>query len=141
MPEGDADKLTVLVQCETEWHAESIATALRGRGIAAQAEGGLLAGMRAEAPARSRVMVFTKDLLPARLMLSELKTDGASIDWDAVDVGEHVEGVPAPAGKIGTEPVDAESRARMRTMMVTIALAVLAVVCLLIAKACVPRIR
>ena len=135
MPEGDADKLTVLVQCDTEWHAESIAASLRGRGIAAQAEGGLVAGWRAEAPARSKVMVFTRDLLQARLLLSELKTDGASIDWDAVDVGEHVEGVPETAGKIGDPAADQERRARTRTLLLTVAMAVVGAVVLMVAKA------
>lgn len=140
MNEGDADKLTVLVLCETEWHAESIAAALRGRGIASQAEGGLVAGWRAEAPAKSKVMVFTRDLLAARLLLSELKTDGASIDWDAVDVGEHVEGVPETAGKIGggREPVDTETRARTRALLLTVALAVVGVVALMVSRGCNP---
>lgn len=137
MNTGDADKLTVLVQCDTEWHAESIAAALRGRGIASQAEGGLVAGWRADAPARSRVMVFTKDLLQARLLLSELKTDGASIDWDAVDVGDHVEGVPEPAGRIGLlAPSDEEARKRNRTVFATILFIVVALAALVAARAC-----
>ena len=138
MNEGEADKLAVLVQCETEWHAESIAAALRGRGIASQAEGGLVAGWRAEVPAKSRVMVFTRDLLAARLMLSELKTDGASIDWDAVDVGEHLEGVPETAGKIGDEPDLAERRKRTRALLLTVALAAVGMVALMVSKSCGP---
>ncbi|MBY0308893.1 MAG: hypothetical protein K2Q09_09145 [Phycisphaerales bacterium] len=126
MPDGDADKLAVLVQCDTEWHAEAIASALRGRGIAAQAEGGLVAGWRADVPAKSRVMVFTKDVLPARLLLGELRAEVGSIDWDAVDVGEHVEGVPEPAGKISgaaaTPPAGEEPRARTVGLLVTLGL-------------------
>jgi hypothetical protein len=139
MPEGDADKLTDFVQCKTEWHAESIAAALRARGIASQAEGGMAAGWQAEAPTKWRVMVFTRDLLAARLLLSELKTEGASIDWDAVDVGEHVEGVPEPAGKIGDEPVDAEAGGRTRALLLTVGVMVAAVVALVISKACTPQ--
>jgi hypothetical protein len=140
MPEGDADKLSVLVQCDTEWHAESLAAGLRGRGIAAQAEGGYVAGWRAESPAKARVMVFKKDLLPARLLLSELKTEAGSIDWDTVDVGENIEGVPEPVGKIGPGPTnnDAKEAAAGRTkgLLLTIVLIVGAVAVLAIAKAC-----
>ncbi|MFT3683341.1 MAG: hypothetical protein QM783_00195 [Phycisphaerales bacterium] len=126
MPDGDADKLAVLTQCDTEWHAEAIASALCARGIAAQAEGGLVAGWRADAPAKSRVMVFTRDVLPARLLLTELKTEVGSIDWDEVDVGEHVEGVPAPAGKIeGTPPEPRISDGRNRGLVLTVVIAAL----------------
>lgn len=148
MPEGDADKLAVLVQCDTEWHAESIAAGLRGRGIAAQAEGGYVAGWRADVPAKARVMVFKKDLLPARLLLSELKTEGGagSIDWDTVDVGTNIEGVPEPAGRIGTKPPLTEAQeaaaSRTRGVLLTMVFLIGAVALLAIAKACMgpPRV-
>jgi len=136
MSEGDADTLTVLVQCDTEWHAESIANGLRGRGIAAQAEGGYVAGFRADVPAKARVMVFKRDLLTARLMLSELRTEAGSIDWEAVDVGEHVEGVPEPVARIG--PGDAGREAsvrRVRGWLITVALLVAAVAALTLLNA------
>lgn len=142
MPKGDADKLAVLVQCDTEWHAESLAAGLRGRGIAAQAEGGFVAGWRADVPAKARVMVFKKDLLPARLLLSELKTQGGagSIDWDAVDVGENIEGVPEPAGKIGVKPPLTEAQeaaaGRTRGMLLTVVFIIGAIALLALAKAC-----
>ncbi len=138
MPGSDADKLVVLVQCDTEWHAESIAAGLRGRGIAAEAEGGFVAGWRADTPARSRVLVFTRDLLAARLLLSELKTGSGSIDWDTVDVGEIIEGVPEPAGKIGPAPSGAPDGAASRTrgLIVTVVFVIVAVLLLGLIKAC-----
>ncbi|HZW08121.1 MAG TPA: hypothetical protein VFF65_13445 [Phycisphaerales bacterium] len=141
MPEGEADKLAVLVQCDTEWHAESIAAGLRGRGIAAQAEGGYVAGWRAEAPARARVMVFTGDLLRARLLLSELRTEAGSIDWETVDVGEHVEGVAEPVAKIGPARSEAQAAGASRTrgLLLTLAFIVAAAGGLAAAKSCTPR--
>lgn len=137
MPEGDADKLAVLLQCDTEWHAESIAASLRGRGIAAQAEGGYVAGWRADVPAKARVMVFTRDLLPARLLLSELKTEAGSIDWDSVDVGEHIEGVPEPAGRIGPDTAaEAQEAAagRRRALLLTVVITVGGIALLVLAS-------
>lgn len=143
MPEGDADKLAVLVQCDTEWHAESIAAGLRGRGIPAQAEGGFVAGWRADVPAKARVMVFTRDLLQARLLLSELKTEGGagSIDWDSVDVGEHIEGVPEPAGRIEPSPTITEAQkaaaGRTRGLLLTVAFMIGAIALLALARSCI----
>lgn len=138
MPGSEADKLVVLVQCDTEWHAESIAAGLRGRGIAAEAEGGYVAGWRADTPARSRVLVFTKDLLSARLLLSELKAGSGSIDWDTVDVGEIIEGAPEPAGKIGPAPESEPNSAAARTrgVVVTVVFVIVAVLVLGLIKAC-----
>lgn len=143
MPGSDADKLVVLVQCDTEWHAESIAAGLRGRGIAAEAEGGFVAGWRADTPARARVLVFTKDLLQARLLLSELKTGSGSIDWDTVDVGEIIEGAPEPAGKIGPAPGSPpdSAAARTRGLVVTVVFVIVAVLVLGLIKACDGRAR
>lgn len=117
------ETLTVIAQCQTEWHAEATAAALRARGIAAQAEGGYVAGWRAEAPAASRVMVFTKDLLRARLALTELRTQSHSIDWDQVDVGEHPEGVPPPVGRIAGDPAAAPDPRRTAKLLALLAAA------------------
>ncbi|HYD00379.1 MAG TPA: hypothetical protein VEB22_04065 [Phycisphaerales bacterium] len=141
MPESEADKLAVLVQCDTEWHAESLAAGLRGRGVAAQAEGGYVAGWRAEVPAKARVMVFKRDLLKARLLLSELKTEAGSIDWETVDVGEHVEGVAEPVAKIGPPKSEAQTAAASRTrgLLLTLAFIAAAVGGLAAAKSCAAR--
>ena len=92
---GAHDTTADLTSCPTEFEAETIAAALREQGIPAQVIGGLLTGMRAEAPVAAKVIVRTKDLDRARGSLRALKAESVDIDWDEVDVGKPEPDAPA----------------------------------------------
>ena len=88
--------MAILTVADTEWEAETIAAAMKERGIPAMVEGGYVAGWRAETPGKARVMVFQSDLERARAAARDAAFTGASIDWDAVEVGEPETPLPGP---------------------------------------------
>ena len=82
------ESTAVLVSTRTAFEAETIAAALRERGMAAQAIntasaqvwGGLVVG-------QAKVLVYERELEDARALLKTIRAEGAAVDWDTVDVG------------------------------------------------------
>ena len=84
----DPERLEVLIRVLSEAEATAIVTALAAVGIKAIANGGHIAGYRAEAPGELKVVVQQKNLAAARSELARLEGEPAEIDWSQVDVGE-----------------------------------------------------
>ncbi len=80
------DDLDVLTAVATEVEAAMIVDALKDEGIAASAEGGLTAGLRAEVPGEVRVVVRHEDVDKAKNVLVEFEKGRADIDWSQVDL-------------------------------------------------------
>lgn len=82
------ESTAVLITTRTAFEAETIAAALRDRGIAAQAIntasaqvwGGLAVG-------QAKVLVYERELEDARTLLKTIRAEGAAVDWESADVG------------------------------------------------------
>jgi hypothetical protein len=82
------ESTAVLVTTRTAFEAETIAAALRDRGMAAQAIntasaqvwGGLAVG-------QAKVLVYEREIEDARVLLKTIRAEGAAVDWDTADVG------------------------------------------------------
>lgn len=112
-----------LIRTRTAFEADSIAAALKARGIDARVIGTAGAAVWGGAPQLSavKILVLQSQEAQAQRALEELKSESSSIDWDAVDVGDESEGVRL------TEA--AKSRRWMWTLvcvMVPVGLAILA---------------
>ncbi len=70
-----ADDSTKLIEVRSEAQAALIVAALEDAGINANAQGGLTAGFRAEAPGGVDVFVRRSDLERAREVLREIKVN------------------------------------------------------------------
>lgn len=77
----DPNRPVILTTRRTEPEAALVVGALKGRGVQAQATGGLTSVFRAEAPGEVRVLVRECDLKRAREVLREI--EGASADSDS----------------------------------------------------------
>jgi hypothetical protein len=84
----DNEKLKKLTTVSNEFEAAAIVNALEAEGIRGESVGGYTAGFRAESPSGVTVLVLEDDLGRAKSILSELRTNGAGIDWDKVDVDQ-----------------------------------------------------
>lgn len=85
-PPDPAEPVT-LTSASSEIEAETIAAALRERGIDARAVGGMIP-LRAEVHRETRVMVLRADLERARLALRAIKADSVDIAWDELNPGQ-----------------------------------------------------
>lgn len=86
----DPDILVDLVSAKNNFEADVIAQALAANGIPAHAFTSAANILQWEVIMTDpyRVQVRRGDLAKARALLADLKPDAASIDWDAVDVGD-----------------------------------------------------
>jgi putative signal transducing protein len=82
----DNEKLKKVTTVWSEYEAAAIVNALEADGIRAQPTGGYTAGFRAESPSGVAILVFEDDLERAKAIVSDLRTRGAGVDWDNVDV-------------------------------------------------------
>lgn len=94
----ESDETTAVVATtQTAFEAETIAAALRHRGIAAQAVDTATTQLWAGAVGRAKVLVYERELEDARAMLRTIRAEGAAVDWDNADLGAEFD-----AGKPGT---------------------------------------
>lgn len=92
---GDHEKTVVIATTRTAFEADTIATALKAQGFDARVVdtataavwGGVGGGI-----AQAKVIVLEHEAAGARQALSQIRFEGQSIDWDAVDVGEAADG-------------------------------------------------
>ena len=87
----DHESTAVLKTTLTAFEAETIAAALRERGIDARVldvAGNMVWGVPISGV---KVVVMERDLEAARKVLDEIKVDSASIDWDSADLGDESE--------------------------------------------------
>ena len=82
----DNEKLKKLTTVWSEYEAAAIVSALEAEGIRAEPVGGYTAGFRAESPSGVSILVMEDDLERAKQTLSDLRKNGAGVDWDKVDV-------------------------------------------------------
>lgn len=102
----DPDMLVVLATARTEFEAETLAEALRARGVRAEVFAAAASALQWEGGYTDpiKVMVRRGDAERAEEIRVSLKADSVDIDWDEVETGD---AAPAIAGKI------ADERARM----------------------------
>jgi hypothetical protein len=102
-PADDPQEPVVLRTVRSDFEAETIAAALRDRGIDARAVGGETAGYRAAAPGAVRVMVRRLDLERAEQALLDIRTGSVDIAWDELNPGP-------PEDAAEPEPAASDSR-------------------------------
>ncbi len=120
---AEQEKTVVIALAPNSFLAETIAGALRERGIDARVLDGATTqawGMPMGTQGGVKVVVLEHEREAAELALSEIRVESSSIDWDSVDVGED------EAGKLAQH-----SRARrwmwtVAVLLVPVALFVLA---------------
>lgn len=81
----------VIAETRTAFEAETIAAALRERGVDARVFDGATAqawGMAIKGVSGPKVVVLEHHAEAARKALEEVRAESASIDWDAVDLGD-----------------------------------------------------
>ena len=84
----ESDESTaVLVTTQTAFEAETVAAALRDRGLAAQAINTATTQLWAGAVGGAKVLVYQRELEDARAMLKAIRADGAAVDWDSAELG------------------------------------------------------
>jgi hypothetical protein len=88
---GEQEKTAVVATTRTAFEAEAIAAALRERNIDARvldtATSIAWGGVQLGASGGVKVVVLEHELSAAKLALEEVRIESASIDWDAVDLG------------------------------------------------------
>lgn len=99
---NDPDTLVVLTTARTEFEAETLAEALRSRGVRAEVFAAAASALQWEAGYTDpiKVMVRRGDAERAEQVRVSLKADSVDIDWDEVDTGD---AAPAIAGRIADE--------------------------------------
>ena len=93
---GEQFKPETLCECQDEFEAGAVITALRERGVEASSIGGFTAGFIAEAPGYVKVVVRKLDLAAAQAALKDIRLHHDEIDWSKVDVGEPEDVADAP---------------------------------------------
>ncbi len=88
-----------LVKAKTGFEAETIAAALRDRGINARAVNTITGDMLSHEVSRARVIVLAHELDDAKVMLEQIQSEAGQIDWSQVEVGEAESVPPAPSGR------------------------------------------
>ncbi len=88
------ESTTVLVTTQTAFEAETIAAALRDRGMAAQAVNTATTQLWAGAVGGAKVLVYQRELEAARAMLKTIRAEGAAVDWDGTDLGPDFDAEP-----------------------------------------------
>ena len=88
---SDSDESTaVLITTRSAFEAETVAAALRQRGMAAQAVDTVTTALWAGAVGGAKVLVYQRELEDAKALLKAIRAEGAAVDWDTADVGpEH----------------------------------------------------
>lgn len=81
------ESTAVLITTRTAFEAETIAAALRDRGMAAQAIDTATTQLWAGAIGGAKVLVYQRELDDARELLKTIRAEGAAVDWDAADIG------------------------------------------------------
>jgi hypothetical protein len=101
MSEHDPDMLVVLTTARTEFEAQTLAEAVRARGIRAEVFATAASSLQWEAGFTDpiKVMVRRADVAEAEKVRAALKMDSVDIDWDEVDTGAEAEQDDAPAKK------------------------------------------
>jgi len=85
---SDSDESTaVLITTRSAFEAETVAAALRQRGMAAQAIDTATTSLWAGAVGGAKVLVYQRELEDARSLLKAIRAEGAAVDWDTADVG------------------------------------------------------
>ncbi len=89
----ESDETTaVLLTTRTAFEAETVAAALRHRGLAAQVVNTASAQVWAGLPVgEARVLVYQRDLDDAKDLLRTIRAEGAAVDWDATDIGQELD--------------------------------------------------
>ncbi len=89
----DPDILVVLTTARTEFEAQTLAEALRARGIRAEVFATAASSLQWEAGFTDpiKVMVRRADVGDAEQVRAALKMDSVDIDWDEVDTGAEAE--------------------------------------------------
>ena len=93
---GEQYRPEVLCECQDEFEAGAVITALRERGVEASSIGGFTAGFIAEAPGYVKVVVRKIDLEAAKAALKDIRLHHDDIDWSKIDVGEPEDLADAP---------------------------------------------
>lgn len=95
----DPDMLVVLTTARTEFEAQTLAEALRARGIRAEVFAEAAATLQWDVAATDpiKVMVCRGDREDAERVRTALKADSVDIDWDEVDTGNGVLETIGPA--------------------------------------------
>lgn len=87
----DHDRTTVLLTTRTAFEADSIASALKARGIDARVLDAATAAVWSGMLGGVKIVVLESQLSAARAALFDVRREGDSIDWAGVDVGESTE--------------------------------------------------
>ena len=97
----DPDILVVLTTARTEFEAQTLAEALRARGIRAEVFATAASSLQWEAGFGDpiKIMVRRADVGEAEKVRAALKMDSVDIDWDEVDTGAGAEQDDAPPKK------------------------------------------
>jgi hypothetical protein len=89
------ESTAVLITTRTAFEAETIAAALRDRGMAAQAINTATTQLWAGAIGGAKVLVYQRELDDAKAMLRTIRAEGAAVDWDGTDLGPDFDTEPA----------------------------------------------
>jgi hypothetical protein len=87
---ADQERTVVIAETRTAFEAETIAGALRERGVDARVLDAATTqawGMAISGVSGVKVVVLGHEVEAARLAMEEIRVESASIDWDAVDLG------------------------------------------------------
>lgn len=98
-PEHDNSPTVELMKTKTGFEAETIAAALRARGVDARAIDTHAGAMLSTTIAPPSVIVLADHLDAAQHALEEIKSEASEIDWSQVDVGEGTIVPPSPGSR------------------------------------------
>ncbi len=87
---ADNERTVVIAETRTAFEAETIAAALRERGVDARVLDGATTqawGMAISGVSGVKVVVLEHQVEAARKAMEEVRVESASIDWDAVELG------------------------------------------------------
>ena len=98
-PQHDSSPTVELMKTRTGFEAETIAAALRDRGVDARAIDSHAGVMISNVVAPPSVIVLADHLDAAQHALEEIKSEASAIDWSQVDVGEGNFAPPAPGSR------------------------------------------
>lgn len=102
----DARQSVTLVTVPRAFEAETIAAALRERGVNAQAVGTTMGAVLSNQIAPARVMVLAEEADHARAVLEQIQAEASRIDWSQADFpDEPPPDVPSPGRWLWTTAV------------------------------------
>src|SRR5690349_5181375 len=81
----ESEPTAMLVQTGSPFEAETVAAALRDRGIDARVADAATTGVFGGAIGTAKVMVLASQENEARAALADIKAEGSSIDWEVVE--------------------------------------------------------